>query len=90
MYALLNALKFREKYNDFLKLDFPHIPFAADIKAVEKLSQLGWGLLRVHLQEQLPPNISSIQLKQHDKALVSKISYSPQKERLHLNNTVFF
>lgn len=50
-YAVLYSPAYRRKYAEFLKSDFPRIPFPAEAAEFEKLAALGWELARVHLQE---------------------------------------
>ena len=49
IYAVLHAPGYREKYKEFLKSDFPRVPFVDDRKKFEKLSALGWELAETHL-----------------------------------------
>lgn len=49
IYAILHSLTYRNKYADFLKRDFPRIPFTPDKKIFEELSDLGWNLIQAHL-----------------------------------------
>jgi len=48
-YAVLYAPTYREKYADFLRADFPRIPFPADSKLFSKLAALGERLVGLHL-----------------------------------------
>jgi len=49
IYAILHSPTYREKYSQFLKIDFPRIPFTDDINIFKKLSSLGWELAQIHL-----------------------------------------
>jgi predicted helicase len=48
-YAVLYAPAYRTKYAEFLKADFPRIPFTADTKLFRKLAALGEKLVGLHL-----------------------------------------
>ncbi len=49
IYAVLYAPTYRTQYAEFLRLDFPRIPFTADSKLFDKLSSLGGKLSGLHL-----------------------------------------
>ncbi len=49
VYAVLYAPAYRAKYAEFLKSDFPRIPFTADAKLFQKLAALGERLVALHL-----------------------------------------
>lgn len=54
IYAILHSPTYRNKYAEFLKIDFPRIPFADNSQTFEELSQLGYALVQMHLLNQLP------------------------------------
>jgi len=49
IYAILHSPTYRTKYAEFLKIDFPRIPFTEDKNLFEQLSELGWQLIQAHL-----------------------------------------
>ncbi|MGB3526523.1 MAG: type ISP restriction/modification enzyme [Flavobacteriales bacterium] len=50
-YAVLHSPAYRDKYKEFLKSDFPRIPFPTDAKKFRALVQLGAKLRQLHLLE---------------------------------------
>jgi len=50
-YAVMHSPTYREKYKEFLKSDFPRIPFPTDAKKFRALVQLGSKLRQLHLLE---------------------------------------
>ncbi|MCW5898977.1 MAG: N-6 DNA methylase [Flavobacteriales bacterium] len=50
-YAVLHSPAYRAKYKEFLKSDFPRIPFPTDAKKFRALVQLGAQLRQLHLLE---------------------------------------
>ncbi|EAJ8620670.1 N-6 DNA methylase, partial [Campylobacter jejuni] len=48
IYAVLFHKIYREKYLDFLKIDFPKIPFTKDKNTFKNLSKLGLKLVNLH------------------------------------------
>lgn len=51
IYAILHSPNYREKYKDFLKIDFPCVPYPKDTKTFKKLVVIGAELRSLHLLE---------------------------------------
>ncbi len=51
IYAVLHSPSYREKYKEFLKIDFPRVPYPSDKKSFWKLVALGTELRELHLLE---------------------------------------
>lgn len=51
IYAILYSKRYREKYNDQLKYDFPSIPYPSNIKYFKEMSKLGEALFNLHLPD---------------------------------------
>lgn len=51
IYAVLHAPAYRERYAEFLKSDFPRIPYPADSKTFHALAEKGAELRALHLME---------------------------------------
>ena len=49
IYALLYSNAYRKKYAEFLKTDFPRVPFTKDYKLFKKLAEKGEELVELHL-----------------------------------------
>src|SRR5665648_615256 len=50
-YAVLHSPSYREKYKEFLKIDFPRVPYPKDTKTFKKLVAFGAELRSLHLLE---------------------------------------
>ncbi len=51
IYAVLHSPSYREKYKEFLKIDFPRVPYPKDLTTFQKLSNLGSQIRQIHLLE---------------------------------------
>ncbi len=51
IYAVLHSLTYREKYKEFLKIDFPRIPYPKDKETFWQLVKLGGEIRQIHLLE---------------------------------------
>ena len=55
VYAVLHSLTYREKYKEFLKIDFPRIPYPETARQFLRLVELGEKLRKLHLLENVEP-----------------------------------
>ena len=51
IYAVLHSPSYREKYKEFLKIEFPRVPYPKDTKTFKKLVAFGAELRSLHLFE---------------------------------------
>ncbi len=54
IYAVLHSPSYRERYKEFLKIDFPRIPYPTDWEIFRDLAEKGEELRQLHLMEDLP------------------------------------
>ena len=51
IYAVLHSPSYREKYKEFLKIDFPRVPYPQEQKTFWQLVKLGSEIRQIHLLE---------------------------------------
>ncbi|HPS31618.1 MAG TPA: DNA methyltransferase, partial [bacterium] len=51
IYAVLHSPSYRDKYKEFLKIDFPRIPYPENAETFWKLVSKGGELRQIHLME---------------------------------------
>ena len=51
IYAVLHSPTYREKYKEFLKIDFPRVPYPKDANTFWQLVKLGGEIRQIHLLE---------------------------------------
>lgn len=54
IYAVLHSPSYRERYKEFLKIDFPRIPYPKDAEKFNNLVEKGEELRSLHLMENVP------------------------------------
>ena len=54
IYAVLHSPSYRERYKEFLKIDFPRIPYPTDWEKFRDLVEKGAELRQLHLMEDIP------------------------------------
>ncbi|MFZ5453667.1 MAG: type ISP restriction/modification enzyme [Thermodesulfobacteriota bacterium] len=88
IYAVLHSPTYRRQYAEFLKIDFPRIPFIDDRGTFEKLSSLGRQLVQAHLLKDIPNNLNVEVNKGSEK--VEKPVYAAPQQRLYVNAEQYF
>jgi len=90
IYAILYSNTYRQKYEEFLKIDFPKIPFTQDYELFKQLSKLGKELVELHLLKS--PLLSSplSKFEGKDDNFVKKPHYDEKEKRVYINNKQFF
>ncbi|MBD3338864.1 MAG: N-6 DNA methylase [Candidatus Lokiarchaeota archaeon] len=97
IYGILHSNIFREKYGDFLKIDFPRIPFTDSQQTFEVIADKGWELIQAHLMNEIPEyDLGYYKGKGNNEVI--KPDYRKfkdqqsgnQQERLYINKTQYF
>ncbi len=105
IYAVLYSNIYRTKYAEFLKIDFPRVPFTKDYKLFKKMSEYGNRLIDLHLlrysangNSPLQNPIARFQGKGDNRVEKPKYEQPPQspfakgelKGVVHINKTQYF
>lgn len=90
IYAVLYSNIYRTKYAEFLKIDFPRIPFTKDYETFAKLSVFGEELVNLHLLKS--PKLSNPIAKYSGAGedAVEKVKYVEQEHRVYINSNKYF
>jgi len=91
IYAVFYSNVYREKYADFLKIDFPRVPFPADYKVFSKMAALGNELVDLHLMKSSRLNtfVSKFQ-GEGENDVIEEIIYRPEESRIYINSEKYF
>jgi len=88
IYAVLHSPSYRQKFQEFLKIDFPRIPYPADPQAFWKLVKLGGELRQLHLLESPQLDHTSTTYPIAGDNQVEKVQYEDGK--VFINATQYF
>ena len=77
IYAVLNSNIYRKKYSDFLKKDFPCIPFTSNHNVFINIGKLGQELADIHLMKSDKLNKSFSRFEISGNNTVKKVEYIP-------------
>ena len=88
IYAVLHSPDYREKYKEFLKIDFPRVPYPKNKETFTALAQLGTELRLLHLMESPKLNklITTYPVEGSNK--VEQVSY--QNMKVFINKEQYF
>jgi predicted helicase len=77
IYAVLHSPTYREKYNEFLKIDFPRVPYPQDKETFWQLVKLGGEIRQIHLLESPTVENYITQYPVDGDNVVDKIRFQP-------------
>ena len=87
IYAVLHSPSYRNRYKEFLKIDFPRIPYPTDWEQFRDLAEKGEELRQLHLMEDLP-NSTGVSFPQAGSLQVD--CYRWQNNRVYINSEQYF
>ena len=88
IYAVLHSPTYRERYREFLKIDFPRVPYPESVEKFWKLVELGGNLRRLHLLEGVEPQQGMADFPVAGSDEVGKLQYVVGK--VYINDTQYF
>jgi very-short-patch-repair endonuclease len=88
IYAVLHSPSYREKYKEFLKIDFPRVPYPKDKDSFWKLVKLGREIREIHLLESATVEKYITQYPIDGDNVVGKIKF--QDKKVYINDTQYF
>jgi len=88
IYAVLHSPTYREKYKEFLKIDFPRVPYPKDAATFWQLVKLGGEIRQIHLLESPTVEKYITQYPVDGNNMVAKPNYKNGK--VYINDTQYF
>ena len=90
IYSVLYSNTYRKKYAEFLKIDFPRVPFTKDYELFKKMGNLGKKLVDLHLLKspKLEQPIAKFPAEGENDA--DKLNYDEKGERVYINKSQYF
>lgn len=88
IYAVLHSPSYREKYKEFLKIDFPRVPYPRDKKQFFALAKFGEELRHLHLLESPKVEKFITTYPEAGENLVEKVVYKDGK--VYINASQYF
>jgi len=91
IYGIFYSPAYREKYAEFLKIDFPRVPFTSDYAVFKEMGKFGKDMADLHLLRSpaLNPPAARYQGK-GDNDRIEKTEYREKEKRLYINKDKYF
>ncbi len=92
IYAVLHSPTYREKYKEFLKIDFPRVPYPETLLKFRTLAKLGSELRQLHLLESPVVENYITQYPEDGNNIVNKLNFTKVSTfgRVYINDTQYF
>jgi hypothetical protein len=90
IYAVLYSNIYRTKYAEFLKIDFPRVPFTKDFKLFQKMSAFGKDLTDLHLLKSKSLNNPISKFQGDGTNVVEKPRYNEKEKQVFINKERYF
>jgi predicted helicase len=90
MYAVLYSNTYRTKYSEFLRIDFPRVPFTRDYNLFLEISKIGEEIGKLHLLESPLLDNSIADYPIEGEHLVKKPLYDKKTQKLYINDEQYF
>jgi predicted helicase len=88
IYAVLHSPAYREKYKEFLKIDFPRVPYPKDAPTFWSLVEKGGAIRALHLLESPLLDTFITTYPESGTNQVGKVRYD--NEKVYINETQYF
>src|SRR3990172_12572654 len=90
IYAVLYSNTYRTKYSEFLKTDFPRVPFTKDFELFRKMGKVGERLVSLHLMTSPELDRPVARFEGGGDNKVEKPKYDSKTERVYINTSRYF
>ncbi len=90
IYAILYSNTYRIRYAEFLKIDFPRVPFTEDYGLFTKMAEYGKRLVDLHLMRSSELNRSFARFQGSGDDRITKLQYNEDEGRVYINNDRYF
>jgi predicted helicase len=91
IYSIFYSNYYRKKYSEFLKIDFPRVPFTADYKIFNQMAGYGETLANLHLvKDKAFGKILSKYQGDGENNRVEKVEYNENEQRVYINPDKYF
>lgn len=92
IYAVFHSPTYRERYAEFLKIDFPRVPLTSNLALFQGLCEKGNGLVKLHLMKETGSLL--VTYPEPGENQVEKVRYTTPKKnqtgRVYINKTQYF
>jgi len=89
-YAVFHSPTYRQRYAEFLKIDFPRLPLTSDNELFTTLAKKGEELVALHLMKSKKLNKVITKYPVSGDNAVTQVTYNESEGRVYINNQQYF
>jgi len=90
VYGILYSNVYRSKYAEFLKIDFPKVPFTRNYELFSTIGKYGSKLVDLHLMESAELNNPIVKFQGGGDYGVRKVRYEEKGKQVYINDSQYF
>lgn len=90
IYAIFHSPTYRQRYAEFLKIDFPRVPLTSNNQLFKNLSEKGKELVELHLMKSKKLNKLITKVVSSGDNTVTEVTYKPTEQRVYINKNCYF
>ena len=89
-YAIFHSPTYRQRYAEFLKIDFPRLPLTSNDQLFQALGKQGEELVKLHLMESKKLHKLITKYQGEGDNAVTQVTYKPAEQRVYINKQQYF
>lgn len=90
IYAILHSPTYRQRYTEFLKIDFSRVPLTSNNQLFKNLSEKGQILVELYLMKSQKLNKLITKVGGSGDNAVTEVTYKPDDQRVYINKNCYF
>jgi predicted helicase len=90
IYAIFHSPTYRQRYAEFLKIDFPRVPLTSNDQLFKDLGAKGQALVDLHLMKSKKLNKLITKMSGDGDNAVTEVTYKPAEQRVYINKNRYF
>jgi predicted helicase len=90
IYGIFHSPTYRQRYAEFLKIDFPRVPLTSNDQLFRDLGTKGEELVNLHLMKSKKLNKLITKVGGEGDNAVTEVTYQAEEQRVYINKTRYF
>lgn len=90
IYAIFHSLTYRQRYAEFLKVDFPRVPLTSNDELFRALGEKGQTLVELHLMKSKKLNKVITKFPVSGDNAVTEVTYKSAEQQVYINKIQYF
>ncbi len=90
IYAIFHSPTYRQRYAEFIKIDFPRVPLTSNDQLFQDLGAKGQALVDLHLMKSKKLNKLITKMGGSGDNAVTEVTYKPTEQQVYINKKRYF